>query len=95
MIILDSRRREVDDRMRRFFDRLQREGTPFAELDRIVDSLLLGPSHFSLGLQVADLVVGATLAAQRAPRAMRAGGSNSCCRASRVIPTQASSRAWG
>jgi hypothetical protein len=67
VIILDSRRREVDDRMRRFFDRLQREGTPFAELDRIVDSLLLGPSHFSLGLQIADLVVGATLAAQRAP----------------------------
>jgi hypothetical protein len=67
VIVLDSRLREVDDRMRRFFDRLQREGTPFAELDRIVDSLLLGPSHFSLGLQVADLVVGATLAAQRAP----------------------------
>ena len=67
VIILDSRRREVDDRMRKFFYRLQREGTPFAELDRIVDSLLLGPSHMSLGLQVADLVVGATLAAQRAP----------------------------
>jgi len=67
VIILDSRRREVDDRMRRFFDRLQREGTPFADLDRIVDSLLLGPSHFSLGLQIADLVVGTTLAAQRAP----------------------------
>jgi Protein of unknown function (DUF3800) len=67
VIIVDSRWREVDDRMRKFFDRLQREGTPFAELDRIVDSLLLGPSHFSLGLQVADLVVEATLAAQRAP----------------------------
>jgi Protein of unknown function (DUF3800) len=67
VIVLDSRRREVDDRMRRFFDRLQSEGTTYADLDRIVDSLLLGPSHFSLGLQVADLVVGATLAAQRAP----------------------------
>ncbi len=66
-IVLDSRRRDVDDRMRRFFDRLQREGTPYADLGRIVDSLLLGPSHFSLGLQLADLVVGCTVAAQRGP----------------------------
>jgi hypothetical protein len=67
VIILDSRRREVDDRMRRFFLRIQREGTPFAELDRIVDGLLLGPSHFSLGLQLADLIVGPTREAQIAP----------------------------
>jgi hypothetical protein len=64
VIILDSRRRELDDRMRRFFLRIQREGTPFAELDRIVDGLLLGPSHFSLGLQLADLIVGPTREAQ-------------------------------
>lgn len=57
VIVLDSRRRETDDRMRRFFTRIQRDGTPFAELERIVDGLLLGPSHFSLGLQLADLVV--------------------------------------
>ena len=63
-IILDSRRREVDDRMRRFFEQLQEEGTPFSDLDRLVDSLLLGPSHFSLGLQVADLVVASTLASR-------------------------------
>ena len=61
-IILDSRRRDVDDRMRRFFERLQEEGTPFTALERIVDSLLLGPSHFSIGLQAADLVVASTLA---------------------------------
>lgn len=67
VIVLDSRRREVDDRMRRFFERLQREGTPYAQLDRLVDSLLLGPSHFSLGLQIADLVVGSALSAQRGP----------------------------
>ena len=60
VIVLDSPRREVDDRMRRFFTRIQREGTPFAELDRIVDGLLLGPSHFSLGLQLADLIIGPT-----------------------------------
>jgi hypothetical protein len=62
VIVLDSRQRDVDDRLRRFFERLQENGTPFTELDRIVDSLLLGPSHFSLGLQVADLVVASTLA---------------------------------
>ena len=65
VIVLDSRRPEVDDRTRRFFERLQREGTPYLQLDRIVDSLLLGPSHHSLGLQVADLVVASTLAARR------------------------------
>lgn len=63
-IVLDSRRREVDDRMRQFFTRIQREGTPFAELERIVDGLLLGPSHFSLGLQLADLVVGPARSSQ-------------------------------
>ena len=66
VIVLDSRRSEVDDRMRRFFERIQREGTAYRELDRIVDSLLLGPSHRSLGLQVADLVVASTLKAQYA-----------------------------
>lgn len=64
VIVLDSRRREVDDRMRRFFVRIQREGTAFSELERIVDGLLLGPSHFSLGLQLADLVVGCARSAQ-------------------------------
>ena len=64
VIVLDSRRYEEDDHMRRFFDRIHEEGTEFAELDRIVDGLLLGPSHYSLGLQLADLVVGPTRAAQ-------------------------------
>lgn len=67
VIVLDSREREADDRLRRYFDRIHREGTRYTELSRIVDSLLLGPSHYSLGLQMADLVVGTTLAAQRAP----------------------------
>ncbi|MCB0863156.1 MAG: DUF3800 domain-containing protein [Solirubrobacterales bacterium] len=64
VIVLDSRRYEEDDRIRRYFDRIHEEGTDFAELDRIVDGLLLGPSHYSLGLQLADLVVGPTRAAQ-------------------------------
>lgn len=65
VIVLDSRRPEVDDRTRRFFERLQREGTPYVQLDRIVDSLLLGPSQYSVGLQAADLVVASALAARR------------------------------
>ena len=64
IMVIDSRRPEVDDRMRRFFERLQREGTPYQQLDRIVDALFLGPSHYSIGLQAADLVVASTLAAQ-------------------------------
>lgn len=65
VIVLDSRERAKDDRLRRFFERLRDEGTEFLELDRLVDSLLLGPSHFSIGLQVADLVVGSCLAGRR------------------------------
>jgi hypothetical protein len=66
VMVLDSRQPDLDNRLRRFFERLQREGTPYVRLERIVDSLLLGPSHHSIGLQVADLVVASTLAAQRA-----------------------------
>jgi hypothetical protein len=67
VIVLDSRRRELDDRLRRFFERLHEQGSEYTQLERIVDSLMFGPSHHSLGLQVADLVVGTTLKAQRAP----------------------------
>lgn len=65
VIIVDSRREEADERVRRFFERLHREGTPYVRLERIVDALFLGPSHHSIGLQAADLVVASTLAAQR------------------------------
>ena len=64
IMVIDSRMPEVDDRMRRFFERLQRNGTPYQQLDRIVDALFLGPSHYSIGLQAADLVVASTLAVQ-------------------------------
>lgn len=64
VIVLDSRRYAEDDHMRRFFDRIHSEGTEFAELDRIVDGLMLGPSHYSLGLQLADLIVGPTRASR-------------------------------
>jgi hypothetical protein len=66
-VVLDSRRRDMDDRLRRFFERLQQEGTPYLKLGRLVDSLLLGPSHYSIGLQTADLIVATALGA-------RAGG---------------------
>jgi hypothetical protein len=35
------------------------------KLDRIVEGLFLGPSHYSIGLQCANLVMAATLAAER------------------------------
>ena len=81
VIILDSRRPEVDERTRRFFERLKREGTPYVALDRIVDSLF-GPSHHSIGLQAADLVIASTLAARRG-QGDASAGTSSCCRASR------------
>jgi hypothetical protein len=65
VIVLDSRREDLDGRLRRFFEGLQRNGTPYVALERIVDALLLGPSQHSIGLQTADLVVASALAAQR------------------------------
>lgn len=63
-IVLDSRLPELDGRLRRYYERLQREGTEYVRLERLVDALLLGPSHHSIGLQAADLVVASTRAAR-------------------------------
>jgi len=65
IVTTDSRAPELDNRMRRFFEALQHDGTPYARLDRIVDSLLLGPSHHSIGLQTADLVIASALTGRR------------------------------
>jgi hypothetical protein len=65
LIVVDSRHREHDSRLRRFFSDLQAEGTPYMKLSRIVEALFLGPSHYSVGLQCADLVAAATAAAER------------------------------
>jgi hypothetical protein len=65
LIVVDSRFREEDTRLRRFFADLQKDGTPYSRLDRIVEGLFLGPSHYSIGLQCADLVVAITAAAER------------------------------
>jgi hypothetical protein len=64
-IVVDSRHREDDARLRRFFSDLTEDGTPYMKLNRIVEGLFLGPSHYSIGLQCADLVVAATAAAER------------------------------
>jgi len=56
---------EDDARLRRFFADLTEGGTPYMRLDRIVEGLFLGPSHYSIGLQCADLVVAATAASER------------------------------
>ena len=64
-IVVDSRFREDDARLRRFFADLTEGGTPYMRLDRIVEGLFLGPSHYSIGLQCADLVVAATAASER------------------------------
>jgi hypothetical protein len=65
LIVVDSRFREDDARLRRFFADLTEDGTPYMKLGRIVEGLFLGPSHYSIGLQCADLVVAATSAAER------------------------------
>ena len=65
VILADSRHREDDQSLRRYFGTLTEKGTPYMKLDRIVEGLLLGPSHLSIGLQCADLVVSITAAAER------------------------------
>ena len=65
MIVVDSRFREDDARLRRFFADLTKDGSPYSRLDRIVEGLFLGPSHYSIGLQCADLVFAITAAAER------------------------------
>ena len=65
IIVLDSRKQDSDQRLRRFFQELQIDGTPYMQVGRIVECLFLSPSHFSIGLQCADLVTAATVAAER------------------------------
>jgi hypothetical protein len=65
LIVVDSRFREDDARLRRFFADLTKDGTPYSRLDRLVEGLFLGPSHYSIGLQCADLVCSITAAAER------------------------------
>ena len=67
MIVVDSRYREEDRRLRRFFSDMTKDGTPYMQLPRIVEGLFLGPSHHSIGLQCADLVVAMTANAERGP----------------------------
>ncbi len=65
-IVLDQREGTQDERLRRVSRRLADDGTPFTSLERIVDPVLLSPSHHTLGIQAADLVVGSALALSRA-----------------------------
>lgn len=65
LVVVDSRHREEDDSIRRFFGALTETGTPYMRLDRIVEGLFLGPSHLSIGLQCADLIVSISAAAER------------------------------
>ena len=65
LIVVDSRCREDDTRLRRFFADLTHDGSPYSRFDRIVEGLFLGPSHYSIGLQYADRVCSITAAAGR------------------------------
>jgi len=65
IIVVDSRFRDQDTRLRRFFADLTEAGTPYVKLRRIVEGLFLGPSDHSIGLQCADLIVSCTASAER------------------------------
>ncbi len=65
-IILDQREGTQDERLRLFSCRLADDKTPFTGLDRIVDPVLLSPSHYTIGIHAADLVVGSAQTFSRA-----------------------------
>ena len=65
LVLADSRHHEEDLSLRRYFGALRDTGTPYMKLDRIVEGLFLGPSHLSVGLQCADLIVSIAAAAER------------------------------
>lgn len=65
IIVADSRFRESDARLRAFYAELARSGTDYMRLDRLVEGLFLAPSHHSLGLQCADLLVACAASAER------------------------------
>jgi uncharacterized protein DUF3800 len=65
LIVVDSRFREDDARLRRYYSDLTKEGTPYMRLERLIEGLFLGPSHYSIGLQCADLIAAMTTAAER------------------------------
>ncbi len=65
LVVADARHREEDASLRRYFGALTESGTRYMKLDRIVEGLFLGPSHLSIGLQCADLIVSITAAAER------------------------------
>jgi hypothetical protein len=65
LVLADQRHHEGDMSLRRYFGALRETGTPYMRLDRIVEGLFLGPSHHSVGLQCADLVVSIAAAAER------------------------------
>ena len=94
MIVVDSRFREDDARLRRFFADLTHNGSPYSKLDRIVEGLFLGPSHYSIGLQCADLVVQSPRP-QSGEEARREATSGHCCPGSRAIQQQANSTGSG
>ena len=58
LVVIDGRGASRDDGLRRFFAHMAAEGTDFQDLDRILAPILLSSSHFALGIQAADLVVG-------------------------------------
>ena len=74
--------------------RVTRDGSPYSRLDRIVEGRFLGPSHYSIGLQCADLVCAITAAAERGGGQAR-GYLKTLCHGSRRTPRRVRSRASG
>lgn len=61
LIVSDHRNGPEDNRMREQHERLVRENTKYSSAyENFVETIFLAPSHMSAGMQLADMVAGAT-----------------------------------
>ncbi len=67
MVIQDRRHERQDMRLRAFYDRLLSQGSFWTKFTNLIEGVFLTPSEYSVGVQLADFVVGAIYAAHRTP----------------------------
>ncbi|MEW6245651.1 MAG: DUF3800 domain-containing protein [Nitrospirota bacterium] len=67
IVVQDRRHERQDMRLRAFYDRLMSRGSYWTTFTNIIEGVFLTPSEYSVGIQLADFVVGALYVAHRNP----------------------------
>lgn len=58
LVVVDQKSKQFDAALRAVASDLLERGTTYARIQHVIDGVLVTPSHHSVGLQVADFVVG-------------------------------------